>query len=105
MKVIVIGGSGTIGKKVVSRLIEKHQVLVAGRTSGEIRVDISDADSIESMYNTVANVDAVVCIAGEATWAPFESMSEEDFYVGLRSKLMGQVNLVRLGSSHLNAGG
>jgi NAD(P)-dependent dehydrogenase (short-subunit alcohol dehydrogenase family) len=32
-------------------------------------------------------------------------MTEEDFYVGLKSKLMGQVNLVRLGQNYVNAGG
>ncbi len=34
-----------------------------------------------------------------------ESMNEDDFYIGLRSKLMGQVNLVRVGQDHLNSGG
>jgi len=53
----------------------------------------------------VGNLDAVVCIAGEAKWAPFDSMSEEDFYIGLKSKLMGQVNLVRIGQNYLNSAG
>ena len=50
-------------------------------------------------------MDAIVCIAGEAKWAPFDSMSEDDFYIGFKSKLMGQVNLVRIGQNYLNAGG
>ncbi len=32
-------------------------------------------------------------------------MTEEDFYIGLRSKLMGQVNLVKIGQKYLNIGG
>ena len=32
-------------------------------------------------------------------------MTEEDFYIGLKSKLMGQVNLVRIGQKYLNPGG
>jgi hypothetical protein len=32
-------------------------------------------------------------------------MTEEDFYIGLRSKLMGQVNLVRIGRKFVNAYG
>lgn len=32
-------------------------------------------------------------------------MTEEDFSIGLKSKLMGQVNLVRIGQKFVNAGG
>jgi hypothetical protein len=32
-------------------------------------------------------------------------MSEQDFYIGIKSKLMGQVNLVRLGVEFLNPKG
>jgi NAD(P)-dependent dehydrogenase (short-subunit alcohol dehydrogenase family) len=105
MKIIVIGGSGTIGNKVTSRLREKHDVVVAGRTSGDLNVDICDLNSIETMFEAVTELDAVVCIAGEAKWAPFESMSDADFNVGIRSKLMGQVNVVRAGCRHLNQNG
>ena len=105
MKILIVGGKGTIGKQVSEHLAKKHDVLVAGRTSGDVTVDITDSKSIEALYGTVGSVDAVVCIAGEAKWAAFESMSEEDFYIGLKSKLMGQVNLVRIGQKHLNPGG
>jgi NAD(P)-dependent dehydrogenase (short-subunit alcohol dehydrogenase family) len=46
-----------------------------------------------------------VCTAGDAKWDAFEQMAEDDFYVGLKSKLMGQVNLVRIGQRFLNDGG
>ena len=105
MKILIIGGNGTIGKKVSNHFSEKHEVVVAGRNSGDINVDIGDSKSIEAMYESVRNVDAVVCIAGEAKWASFDSMSEEDFYIGLRSKLMGQVNLVNIGQNFINPGG
>ena len=105
MKILIVGGKGTIGKKVSEHLSKKHEVLVAGRTSGDVTVDITDSQSIEALYKNVGSVDAVVCIAGEAKWAAFESLSEEDFYIGLKSKLMGQVNLVRIGQNYLNPGG
>jgi NAD(P)-dependent dehydrogenase (short-subunit alcohol dehydrogenase family) len=105
MKIMIIGGKGTIGKKVSDHFSKKHDVLIAGRQSGDISVDITDSLSIESMFKSTGHVDAVVCIAGEAKWAAFDSMTEEDFYIGLRSKLMGQVNLVRFGQKYLNAGG
>jgi NAD(P)-dependent dehydrogenase (short-subunit alcohol dehydrogenase family) len=105
MKILIIGGEGTIGKKVSSHFLKKHEVLIAGRNSGDIVVDIVNSQSIEAMFESIGNVDAVVCIAGDAKWAAFDSMTEEDFYLGLKSKLMGQVNLVRIGQKYLNAGG
>ena len=105
MKILLIGGKGTIGKKVSNHFSKKHEVLIAGRKSGDISVDIANSESIEEMFQSIGNVDAVVCIAGEAKWAAFDSMTEEDFYIGLKSKLMGQVNLVRIGQNYLNAGG
>jgi NAD(P)-dependent dehydrogenase (short-subunit alcohol dehydrogenase family) len=105
MKILIVGGKGTIGHKVSNHLSKRHDVLVAGRNSGDVTVDITNGRSIEAMFESTGKVDAIVCIAGEAKWATFESMTEEDFYIGLRSKLMGQVNLVRIGQTYLNAGG
>ena len=105
MKIIVVGGNGTIGKKVSRHLSQKHEVLIAGRRSADIKVDIADSQSIESMFKSIGAVDAVACIAGEAKWAAFETLSEQDYHIGLNSKLMGQVNLVRVGLNHINPGG
>jgi len=105
MKIIIIGGRGTIGKKVAAYLSSRHDVLTAGRTDGDLLVDIRDADSIWAMFDAVKDVDAVACIAGEAKWEAFESLSEEDHYVGIKSKLMGQVNLTRIACNFLNQNG
>jgi len=105
MKILIIGGNGTIGKKVSGHFAENHEVIIGARNSGDVTVDISDSQSIEAMFESVGAVDAVVCIAGEAKWAAFDSMTEEDYHIGLKSKLMGQVNLVRTGWKYLNEGG
>ena len=105
MKILIIGGKGTIGKKVSDHFSKKHDIIIGGRNSGDVKVDIADSKSIEAMFKSVGNLDAVVCIAGEAKWAPFDSMTEEDFFIGLKSKLMGQVNLVRIGQNYLNSAG
>jgi NAD(P)-dependent dehydrogenase (short-subunit alcohol dehydrogenase family) len=105
MKIIIIGGNGTIGRKVSNHFSKKHEIMIGGRNSGDVKLDIADSKSIEAMFESVGNIDAVVCIAGDAKWAAFDSMVEEDFYIGLKSKLMGQVNLVRIGRNYLNAGG
>ena len=105
MKILIIGGNGTIGKRVCSRLKTKHEIIIAGRNSGDLRVNMEDSASIKAMYEQTSELDAVLCIAGEAKWAPFNDLSEEDFYIGIRSKLMGQVNLVRIGKDYLKADG
>lgn len=105
MKILIVGGHGTIGRKVVAHFSMEHEVITAGRNSGDVTIDISDSNSIQSMFNQTGKVDAIICTAGEAKWAPFNDLSEEDFFIGLKSKLMGQVNLVRIGKNFLAPGG
>lgn len=105
MRILIIGGNGTIGKTVAKRFSENHEVIIAGRTSGDVNVDMASSDSIQKMYDSVGKVDAIVAIAGDAKWDKFDNLSEDDFYIGIKSKMMGQVNLVRLGRAFLNDGG
>ena len=105
MKILVIGGNGTIGKRIVAHFSKDNEVWVAGRNSGDFQVDIADSTSIEQLLEQTGKLDAIICAAGEAKWAPLDDLTEEDYYIGLRSKLMGQVNLVRIGRRYLNPGG
>lgn len=105
MKIVIIGGNGTIGKTVVSHFKQNNEVLIAGRTNGDLTVDIADSNSIKAMFETIGKLDAIICIAGEAKWDDFHKLSEEDYHIGLKSKLMGQVNLVRIGQNYLNPNG
>lgn len=105
MKILIVGGNGTIGKTVTERLSQDHEIIIAGRSSGDVTVDIASSSSIENMLREVGSLDAIVNIAGDAKWDKFENLSEEDFYIGIKSKMMGQVNLVRLGIPFLNEGG
>jgi NAD(P)-dependent dehydrogenase (short-subunit alcohol dehydrogenase family) len=105
MKILIIGGHGTIGRKVTEYFSSKHEVLIGGRSKGDVTIDISDTSSIEQTFQNIGKLDAIVCIAGEAKWDTFENLTEEDYYIGLRSKLMGQVNVVRIGRKHLNPKG
>jgi len=105
MKLLIVGGNGTIGSTVSEHYKNNNEVIVAARTNGDVNVDIANSDSIEKMFQQVGKVDAIVCIAGEAKWAPFNDLTEEDYYIGLKSKLMGQVNLVRIGQNYLNDNG
>ena len=105
MKILIIGGHGTIGRCIAGNLNEKHDVITAGRNSGDYTVDIENADSIRNLLESIPSLDSIICIAGEAKWDDFKDLSEEDYYIGIRSKLMGQVNLVRIGQDFLRSKG
>jgi NAD(P)-dependent dehydrogenase (short-subunit alcohol dehydrogenase family) len=102
MKIVVVGGTGTIGKSVVKELYKRHQVIAAGFDDGDIRIDITDKKSIENMYKSIHNLDAVVATTGNVHFGRLEEMTEDTYYIGLKSKLMGQINLVLLGLKYLN---
>lgn len=106
MKILVIGGQGTIGQRVSTAFRQRgHDVIIAGRNSGDVRVDISAPSAIEAMFNTTGPVDACICTAGTGYYGPFETMTSEMMLPGIAGKLLGQVNLVLIGKSWLNEGG
>jgi NAD(P)-dependent dehydrogenase (short-subunit alcohol dehydrogenase family) len=105
MRILVVGASGTIGRAVVAALAAGNEVVAASRHSAGIRVDIADPARIQAMYRSAGKLDAVVCVAGQAKFAPLDKLSDADFRFCLDNKLMGQVNLVRFGMEHLADGG
>ncbi|PRY11261.1 NADP-dependent 3-hydroxy acid dehydrogenase YdfG [Pontibacter ummariensis] len=105
MKILFVGGTGTIGKKVTAKLQEKHELVLAGSRSGDVQFDMTDYRSIEGMFQKIGKVDALVVAAGGAYMGPLAQLTEEHFYQGIRSKMMGQINLVLVGQHYLNNGG
>ena len=75
MRILIIGGYGIVGGTATKALSGRHDVIVAGRTRGDVQVDISDIDSIRAMYDTVPNLDAVVCAAGAVKWDQFDNLA------------------------------
>ncbi|HEV7919441.1 MAG TPA: short chain dehydrogenase [Thermoanaerobaculia bacterium] len=105
MRILVIGAHGTIGREVVKALAGEHEIVGASRKGAEIAVDITEPASIRAMYDKVGKIDAVISAAGSGAWKPLEQLTNDDFALSLRYKLMGQVNLVRYGLEHVSDGG
>jgi NAD(P)-dependent dehydrogenase (short-subunit alcohol dehydrogenase family) len=105
MKIMVVGGTGTIGSAVVNLLSMDHEVLRVGHRDGDFRMDILSKPSIEALFKSLSPLDALIAVTGSVKFGSLDSLTDEDFELGLRSKLMGQVNLVRLGRKYLNDGG
>ena len=101
MKIIVIGATGTIGSEVSKALTQKeHEVVRASRKS-EVKVNLDDPTSVRNLFDTIQDVDAVVSCAGNAAFKPFAELSDSDYELGLRSKLMGQVTVARVAKDRL----
>jgi len=105
MRVILIGGSGTIGREVAKALEANNEVVTASRNGGALQVDIADPESVAAMFRSAGAFDAVVCTAGSARFGPLDDLEYEDFLFSFRNKLMGQINLVRIGRSGINDNG
>lgn len=97
MRIMVIGATGTIGREVVKLLAPAHDIVKVGNRRGDYCVDLGARPSIEKLFAEVGTVDAVVSVAGTAKFGSLDELSDEDYMLGLTNKLMGQVNLVRIG--------
>ena len=105
MRILVAGASGTVGKAAVAELSRRHEIIRAGRSSGDVTVDLMSEDSIRAMFQKIGKVDAVVSCAGHVHFGPVAAMTPDQFRKGLNDKLMGQVNLVLLGMGHVHDNG
>jgi NAD(P)-dependent dehydrogenase (short-subunit alcohol dehydrogenase family) len=105
MKIVIIGSTGIIGQAVVDALSGNHNIVKVGNRGGDLQVDISSTESIKNLYDTVGNFDAVVSAAGQAKFGALAELTDEDYSLGLNHKLMGQINLVRLGMGYINDSG
>ncbi len=105
MRILVVGATGTIGAAVAQAFEARHEVVRASHSRSALTVDLADTDSIRRLFATVGRVDAVVSTAGQAAFRPLLQLTDADFALGLGNKLMGQVNLVRLGVEMVNDGG
>ena len=107
MKVVIIGATGLIGKAVTALLTDKgHEIVQASRNT-QPSLNLADPASIEAFYKTLGEVDAVISAApqGGGGIGPLTGFSDEVIDSYAKSKLLGQVNLVRKGLSNIRPGG
>ena len=104
-KVLVIGANGLLGQAICNRLQLTYSVVQASRSHPENSVDIADPGSLRRLFHKVGPVDAIICTAGMVHFRGFKDATDADWQHGLANKLMGQVNVVRLGAEHVQPGG
>jgi NAD(P)-dependent dehydrogenase (short-subunit alcohol dehydrogenase family) len=104
VRILLVGCTGHIGAAVHRRLSQSHDVVAASRTTG-VQVDITDPDSIASLFEGVGRVDAVVATVGAVPFKPLADLGRGDYLAGLTNKTLGQVELVRQGLPYVTDGG
>ncbi len=102
MKIVIVGASGTIGSAVSDLLAKDHQVIRVGHSQGDARVDMRDPASIRGLFAKLGQFDSLVVASGSAAFNALTEMTDEEWPLGIQSKLMGQINLTRAAIAHLN---
>ena len=105
MKIIIVGATGTLGKKVSFAFSQNHEINRIGKTNGDIQVDITDEKSIKAMFDKIGNFDALICTSGKGPFAPLSQITGTNFKEALLDKLLGQINLVLIGQNYINNNG
>lgn len=105
MKILVIGGTGTLGKAVIQELGAEHEIITAGKTHGDFQVDITDENSVKTLFQNTGKLDAIIATTGSLHFGPLTEMTAEQFNIGLQDKLLGQVRIALIGLSFLNDSG
>jgi NAD(P)-dependent dehydrogenase (short-subunit alcohol dehydrogenase family) len=110
LRILLVGASGVLGRAVAAELAQRHDVVTAGRSGGDVRMNLADAASIVSAINQAGPIDAVACAAGSVNFRPLEAVSpagigESMYGLGLANKLLGQVNLALAARETLRDGG
>jgi NAD(P)-dependent dehydrogenase (short-subunit alcohol dehydrogenase family) len=104
VRVIVIGGTGTIGSAVVRALEGAHEVISASR-SRERRADLADARTIAQLLERLDDIDSVVCCAANAPLVSLTGASDDEFVASITPKLLGQVRVAFHAARRLREGG
>ncbi len=105
MRILVVGGEGTVGKAAISDLRKRHDIVSAGRNSGDIKVDVMDEASVLAMFKLAGSIDAVIVTTGHTHFGPVADMTPDLFRKGVNDKLMGQINVALIGMHHVRDGG
>ena len=105
MRILIVGAEGTVGKTAAAELRSRHEIISAGRKSGDVRVDMTDIASVKAMYEKLGKLDAVAVCAGDSYFGPVSTMTSEQFVSGVMGKLVGQVNFVLAGLPYVNDAG
>ena len=107
-KIMVIGATGLLGSHLVQLLKSQDQpiqVVEVSLNGAGLKADIADAQSLRRLFAEVGPLDGIACTAGMVRFVPWARASDDDWKHGIANKLMGQINVIRLGAASVRKGG
>jgi NAD(P)-dependent dehydrogenase (short-subunit alcohol dehydrogenase family) len=114
LRILLVGAKGVIGQHVHAALRDSHTVISAGLEPAEeahhIQLDLTDCTALERQLASIGALDAIVSTAGRANFGMLSdakpaALADSVYGLGLRDKLMGQVNLALAARTVLRPGG
>lgn len=109
-KIVLVGATGVIGSELLSLLKDEYHVITAGLTDVDVVMDLTDPAAIAKAFKEIGPVDHVVSTAGRAEFVVLDEVKAADFTesrytLGLKDKLMGQINLALVARDYLSERG
>lgn len=106
MSTIVFGGTSVLGKELAKRLSLNDRVIAVGAKSGNMQCDYSNEDAVIELFESVAEVDAVVCLIGDTNFQKSHyDLSNEDYQIQFNRNLVAQIQLVNIAQNFISDGG
>jgi len=104
-KIIVVGATGKLGRVVVEGLRKDYEVIRAGRSGPDLKIDAFDFESVSDILASVGPFDGLVCCIGGTPFKTFEELTMDDFAAGLSTKCFSQLNLAKAAIPFLSENG
>ena len=104
-KIIVVGATGKLGRVVVEGLRKDYEVIRAGRSGPDLKIDAFDFESVSDILASVGPFDGLVSCIGGTPFKTFEELTMEDFAAGLSTKCFSQLNLAKAAIPFLSENG
>ncbi|WP_416677954.1 short chain dehydrogenase [Candidatus Pseudothioglobus sp. Uisw_041] len=104
-KIIVVGATGKLGRVVVEGLRKDYEVIRAGRSGPDLKIDAFDFESVSDVLASVGPFDGLVSCIGGTPFKTFEELTMDDFAAGLSTKCFSQLNLAKAAIPFLSENG
>ena len=104
-KIIVVGATGKLGRVVVEGLRKDYEVIRAGRSGPDLKIEAFDFESVSDILASVGPFDGLVSCIGGTPFKTFEELTMDDFAAGLSTKCFSQLNLAKAAIPFLSENG